>query len=268
MAAVARARAHAKARAAHCKRHKEEEETEEDGEEMDDGEKKLMAPRVHVGADGWQHRRAMSDGQQKVLAAATQEGLTLPNQNLPTPLIVRNTFIEAPVALPLSSRFSRLRQAASCPPGGQRGFANYCSMLALEKSEDEAAVVAAGAPELLPQMQPLELAALSIGSMKHDGSRRCKPCAFVHTDVGCSNGIACAFCHECSPGEKLRRRKEQKARSQARKQSILLRHQAAEGKEMTKQPQFAPGSIHPETPPPVLEYQDPVTWQAEGSCGV
>jgi len=231
MATVAREGAHAKARAA-CSEQEEEVEETKDGEEMDDGERGLMAPRT--GASGWQHRRAMSDGQQTVLAAATQEGLTLPRQNLPTPLIVRSTFIEAPVALPLLSRFSRLRRSASCPAGGQRGAANCCSLLVLEGSEDEAAMVVAGAPELLPQMQPLELTALSVGSMKHDGSRRCKPCAFVHTEAGCGNGSACPFCHACSPGEKRRR---QKAKDQYRKQR--RQRQAAEGKEVTATLQFA-----------------------------
>jgi len=233
MATVAREGAHAKARAA-CSEQEEEVEETKDGEEMDDGERGLMAPRT--GASGWQHRRAMSDGQQTVLAAATQEGLTLPRQNLPTPLIVRSTFIEAPVALPLSSCFSRLRRATSCPAGGQRGAANRCSMSAPEESEDEAAVVATGASELLPQMQPLELAALSMGSMKHDGSRRCKPCAFVHTEAGCANGTACPFCHACIPGEKRRR---QKAKEQYRRQRLLRQRQAAEGKEVTAPLHFA-----------------------------
>mmetsp|Transcript_117665 Transcript_117665/g.234445 ORF Transcript_117665/g.234445 Transcript_117665/m.234445 type:complete len:433 (-) Transcript_117665:348-1646(-) len=262
-AAVARARTHAKARAAQFKKEEDEEETEEDGEEMDDGETGLMAPRAHVGAGGWQHRREMSDGQQKVLVAATEEGLTLTRQNLPTPPIVRNTFIEVPVALPLSSRFSRLRRAASCPAGGERVAADCCSMLAQEESEDEAAVVAMGAPELLPQMQPLELAGLSVGSMKH-GSRRCKPCVFVHTEEGCANGTDCPFCHACGPGEK---RRQQKAKQQHRKRRLLRQRQAAKEKEVIALLQFATEEVHAEVYQPFTEYQHHVSMQGAGmSC--
>mmetsp|Transcript_67971 Transcript_67971/g.131235 ORF Transcript_67971/g.131235 Transcript_67971/m.131235 type:complete len:429 (-) Transcript_67971:211-1497(-) len=257
-AAVARAGAHVKVRAGRSKKEAEEEETEEDGEEMDDGEKGLIAP----GAGGWQHRRAMSDGQQKVPAVATQEGFMLPMQNLPTPLIVRNTFIEAPVALPLSSRFSRLRRAASCPAGGERVAADCCSMLAQEESEDEAAVVAVGAPELLPQMQPLELAGLSVGSMKH-GSRRCKPCVFVHTEEGCANGTDCPFCHACGPGEK---RRQQKAKQQHRKRRLLRQRQAAKEKEVIALLQFATEEVHAEVFQPFTEYQHNVSMQGTGMC--
>jgi len=191
-------------------------------------------------------RRAISDGQQEAAAAATQNGLTLPRQSLPAPLVIRNTFIEAPMALPLSTHFSRLRRAASCPAGGQRGTANCWSMSALEESEDEAAVVVAGAAgavaathapqssevRWVPQMEPLELAALSVGSVRH-ASHRCKPCAYIHTDVGCANGTACAFCHACGPGEKRHR---QKAKTQVRKereQRRLQQYEAGQGKEVT-----------------------------------
>mmetsp|Transcript_67970 Transcript_67970/g.131229 ORF Transcript_67970/g.131229 Transcript_67970/m.131229 type:complete len:432 (-) Transcript_67970:211-1506(-) len=261
MATVAREGAHAKARAA-CSEQEEEVEETKDGEEMDDGETGLMAPRAHVGAGGWQHRREMSDGQQKVLVAATEEGLTLTRQNLPTPPIVRNTFIEAPVALPLSSRFSRLRRAASCPAGGERVAADCCSMLAQEESEDEAAVVAVGAPELLPQMQPLELAGLSVGSMKH-GSRRCKPCVFVHTEEGCANGTDCPFCHACGPGEK---RRQQKAKQQHRKRRLLRQRQAAKEKEVIALLQFATEEVHAEVFQPFTEYQHNVSMQGTGMC--
>jgi len=245
-AAAARARAHAQVRSARSKKETQEEEendeeTEEDGEDADDGQKGVVALRAHGQADGLQHHRAISDGQQHVLAVATQKRLTLPRQNLPTPLIVRKTFIEAPVALPLSSRFSRLRRSASCPAGGQHCEADSCSMSALEESEDEALVVAAGdvpqSPEArwMPHMQPCELAASSVGSAKH-ASRRCKPCAFIHTDAGCANSTACPFCHACSPGEKRRR---QKAKAQHRKRRLLQQRQAAEEKEVTTQLQIA-----------------------------
>jgi len=243
--AAARARAHAQARSARSKKEEQgeeendedkEEETEEEKEEADDGGKGVVALRAHG-----QRHRAISDGQQHVLAVATHEGLMLRRQSLPKPLIVRRTFIEAPFALPLSSRFSRLRRSASCPAGGQRREVDCCSTSALEESEDEASVVAAGdAPQSsearwMPHMQPCELAALSVGSVKH-ASRRCKPCAFIHTDAGCANGTACPFCHACSPGEKKRR---QKAQTQHRKRRLLRQRQAAEEKEVTGQLQIA-----------------------------
>lgn len=34
----------------------------------------------------------------------------------------------------------------------------------------------------------------SVGSQLHDAGQ-CRPCLFVHTQVGCQNGIACDFCH-------------------------------------------------------------------------
>jgi hypothetical protein len=214
--------------------------------------------------------RAISGGQQEMFAAATQEGHILPRQNLPTPLIVRKTFIEAPIALPLSSRFSRLRRATSCPAEVQCGAAEYYSMLALEESEDEAAAVAAGtAPQSsgaswMLQMHMLELATMSVGSVNHDSdSRRCKPCAFVHTDAGCANGAECSFCHACGPGEKRRR---QKAKVQRRKQRLCLHRQAAEGKEVTAQLQFATRAVHTKAYQPVTEYQHHVSMQADGSC--
>jgi len=224
-------------------------------------------------------RRAISDSQREVLVAATHKGLRLPRQNLPTPLVVRNTFIEAPVALPLSTHFSRLRRAASCPAGGQRGTANCCSMSALDETEDEAVMMAAGAAGVttaaaaaapqsseahgMPQMQPLELAALRVSSVKH-ASRRCKPCAFVHTDAGCANGTACPFCHACSPGEKRRR---QKAKTQFRKQRRLQQREAGEGKEVTGQLQFATGAVVIEAHQSVTEYQHHISMPAEGaSC--
>jgi len=229
----------------------DEEETDEGGEETDDREGGLVASQTHVEAGEGLCRRAISDGQQRALATAAHEGPMLPRQKLPTPLIVRNTFIEAPVALPLSSRFSRLRRASSCPAGasmaitassagGQHCEADGCTQSDQEDSEDAASVVAAvDVPESfqvswVSHMQPMELAALSVGSARH-ASRRCKPCAFIHTDAGCANGTACPFCHACSPGEKRRR---QKVKAQHRKRRLQQQRQATERKEMTSKLQF------------------------------
>merc|ERR1712226_898137 len=47
------------------------------------------------------------------------------------------------------------------------------------------------------------------GSAGH-GTGQCRPCAWVHKDVGgCRNGANCNYCHLCPPGE-LRRRKREK----------------------------------------------------------
>jgi len=45
----------------------------------------------------------------------------------------------------------------------------------------------------------------TVGSAGH-AAGSCKPCAFFHT-VGCSNGLACSFCHLCDADERKRRRK-------------------------------------------------------------
>jgi len=57
-----------------------------------------------------------------------------------------------------------------------------------------------------------DLEAPSVGSLLHlqavdARSRRCKPCAFVHSK-GCASGASCRFCHLCGPDEKRRRQKE------------------------------------------------------------
>lgn len=51
----------------------------------------------------------------------------------------------------------------------------------------------------------------SLGSAAHQAGQ-CKPCAFVYTK-GCGNGLDCAFCHLCAPGEKKSRKKEKKRRT-------------------------------------------------------
>lgn len=67
---------------------------------------------------------------------------------------------------------------------------------------------ASPAPPVAPPAAPAPGSAdvPTIGSAAH-GTGRCKPCAFVHA-AGCSNGVACQFCHLCDAGEKKRRRKE------------------------------------------------------------
>ena len=46
----------------------------------------------------------------------------------------------------------------------------------------------------------------SAASARHRAGR-CKPCAFVHHQGGCTNGLSCEFCHLCGPDEiKTRKR--------------------------------------------------------------
>eukprot|EP00444_Apocalathium_aciculiferum_P056640 CAMPEP_0183602826 /NCGR_PEP_ID=MMETSP0371-20130417/181140_1 /TAXON_ID=268820 /ORGANISM="Peridinium aciculiferum, Strain PAER-2" /LENGTH=442 /DNA_ID=CAMNT_0025814923 /DNA_START=9 /DNA_END=1337 /DNA_ORIENTATION=- len=50
--------------------------------------------------------------------------------------------------------------------------------------------------EELKSMVPLDAEGkpTSIGTMKHEAGL-CKPCVFFPSDIGCSNGISCLFCH-------------------------------------------------------------------------
>jgi len=65
------------------------------------------------------------------------------------------------------------------------------------------------------QEEPLEIR--NVGSAGHN-TGRCKPCAFIHTDKGCMQGIECKFCHRCEPGEKKRRRREKWERVRQRRE--------------------------------------------------
>jgi len=141
----------------------------------------------------------------------------------PAPLVVvRNSFIEVLLLDPLQERFSKLRRARSCSVNQLYGSGTAGLMvLSAAWPESPSPTVASGGeedgegeesdddPELLGQLslEAEELTRLSVGSGKH-GSRRCKPCAFFHSEGGCSNGSACLFCHACEPGEKRRRQKE------------------------------------------------------------
>lgn len=54
----------------------------------------------------------------------------------------------------------------------------------------------------------------SVGSWNHTLGN-CRPCAFVFKAVSCNNGASCEFCHLCSPGERHRRKRNQKAAKRA-----------------------------------------------------
>jgi len=57
-------------------------------------------------------------------------------------------------------------------------------------------------------VQPASWAGLSsVGSAGHEVGK-CKPCAFVHRPMGCTDGAACSYCHLCEPGEKKRRQRQ------------------------------------------------------------
>eukprot|EP00445_Apocalathium_hangoei_P041172 CAMPEP_0203971444 /NCGR_PEP_ID=MMETSP0359-20131031/98479_1 /ASSEMBLY_ACC=CAM_ASM_000338 /TAXON_ID=268821 /ORGANISM="Scrippsiella Hangoei, Strain SHTV-5" /LENGTH=438 /DNA_ID=CAMNT_0050909419 /DNA_START=75 /DNA_END=1391 /DNA_ORIENTATION=- len=67
--------------------------------------------------------------------------------------------------------------------------------------------VAVSTVEAPPAATPLQAEEPpSVGSWAH-ATRRCRPCAFLHTK-GCENGRACGFCHLCGADERKRRRKE------------------------------------------------------------
>jgi len=131
-------------------------------------------------------------------------------------VVVRNTFIDI-VGLPQQLEGSPAgRRSRSCPasPSSETtasggGFPN--------RAPDAADPAMARAPAkprararaqlCVPQDAPLGTPELpSMGSFGHD-LRRCKPCAFVHVEKGCANGVDCPFCHLCEPGEKRRRQK-------------------------------------------------------------
>merc|ERR1711862_971741 len=61
----------------------------------------------------------------------------------------------------------------------------------------------------------------TVGSAGHH-LRQCKPCAFLYKGQGCENGVQCAFCHLCEPGEKKNRRKEKKIMVQARRAGVPM----------------------------------------------
>jgi len=47
----------------------------------------------------------------------------------------------------------------------------------------------------------------SQGSLLHDGTGKCSPCAWYWKPKGCSSGEACTYCHTCLEGEiKLRKK--------------------------------------------------------------
>jgi len=58
----------------------------------------------------------------------------------------------------------------------------------------------------------------TIGSIGHF-LNKCRPCAFVHKG-GCGSGVECSFCHLCQPGEKKRRKRENKAIQHALRDAI------------------------------------------------
>jgi len=112
------------------------------------------------------------------------------------PIVVKNTFVDVLVAEPLEDRFSRERRAHSCPAARTREL-------------DPGELAPQGVEEQTPK--PGALAARrklpSLGSERHR-TRKCKPCAFIYTERGCSNGFNCIFCHLCEPGEKKKRQKD------------------------------------------------------------
>lgn len=68
------------------------------------------------------------------------------------------------------------------------------------------------------------------GSLQH-GVGRCKPCAFVWREDGCSKAVECPFCHLCEAGEK---KKRQKTKTEMIKSQRAQRKAASMGHSMVK----------------------------------
>lgn len=68
-----------------------------------------------------------------------------------------------------------------------------------------------GVPSMPTRIQPLGVRRPepSNGSALHDGTGRCRPCAWFWKPQGCSNGQGCCHCHMCPEGE-LKARKKSK----------------------------------------------------------
>eukprot|EP00933_Yihiella_yeosuensis_P072887 TRINITY_DN81438_c0_g1_i1.p1 TRINITY_DN81438_c0_g1~~TRINITY_DN81438_c0_g1_i1.p1 ORF type:complete len:292 (+),score=61.37 TRINITY_DN81438_c0_g1_i1:63-938(+) len=98
---------------------------------------------------------------------------------------------------------------------GGRGLGLPAATSAETMAEEALLADKAGVIILQPhQQQLLGTDALpTLGSAEHS-TGRCKPCAFVFKG-GCASGVQCKFCHLCQPGEKKKRKKEQKARKLA-----------------------------------------------------
>jgi len=167
----------------------------------------------------------------------------LPEYEYPVPVMVRNTFIEAPVGRPASLEgFYMERRVHSCPVvqnnyecedeppvrqplhraitlGAEALMAKLADATGfwadVPVSASETQCASREAPQVLmlsemlqePQLGSQELP--TVGSAGHH-SGTCKPCAFLHTR-GCENGTQCTFCHLCPPDEKRNRRKQKQA---------------------------------------------------------
>merc|ERR1712232_279932 len=129
-----------------------------------------------------------------------------------TMFTVRNTFIALTADMPLvlDGRLHE-RSVLSCPASriGMMSLppADFDQFDMVVDSAASAVDSALGTPEVP-----------TVGSIDHF-TGDCKPCAFFHKQ-GCGNGVQCAFCHLCGPGEKRRRQKEKKSqlRQMAREQ--------------------------------------------------
>lgn len=64
--------------------------------------------------------------------------------------------------------------------------------------------------DLLALPEPGSKELPTVGSEGHRNGT-CKPCAFRWKAEGCKNGVECAFCHLCCPGERRWRRKQRLA---------------------------------------------------------
>lgn len=162
----------------------------------------------------------------------------LPELVYPVPVVVRNTFIDAPLLQKSESleEFLKLRKAFSCPVMSSHsepqdvvkraetahefccaatplaeGIRVVASWLRAEESssgnDEECDASQSSRSATAPGRTSSASAQVpTIGSAQHDLGR-CRPCAFFHTR-GCENGADCLFCHLCDADAKKLRKKQ------------------------------------------------------------
>mmetsp|Transcript_42201 Transcript_42201/g.99026 ORF Transcript_42201/g.99026 Transcript_42201/m.99026 type:complete len:201 (-) Transcript_42201:106-708(-) len=133
------------------------------------------------------------------------------------PVVIRNTFLDVLAERPVSlDGFYEERQVKSEPASTIDDPAAEPYLPGGGNDADKA-VLCLSEALVAPVLGSKDLP--TIGSQGHHIGN-CKPCAFVHREEGCGNGVQCKFCHICGPGEKKRRAKEKK---ENRKNSSRLR---------------------------------------------
>mmetsp|Transcript_79347 Transcript_79347/g.137581 ORF Transcript_79347/g.137581 Transcript_79347/m.137581 type:complete len:208 (-) Transcript_79347:139-762(-) len=176
----------------------------------------------------------------------------LPELVYPVPVVVRNTFIDAPLLQKSESleEFLKVRKAVSCPAvsphvepqedvkraetaqelcrastplaEGIQAVASWLRPEGSSSGSDEEcdANQACRSADARSWPSAASVQVPTIGSAEHHLGR-CKPCAFFHTR-GCASGADCLFCHLCDADAKKLRKKQKLVE---RKKARLLRQQ-------------------------------------------